>query len=74
MAEMRRLGRVSFLGGIDERGDGSAVGGRLSRDGMIGLGNASEGEHLCLLEYAIVRSIRELRSATFLLPEHSLLA
>jgi hypothetical protein len=74
MAEMRRLGRVAFLGGIDERGDGSAVGGRLSGDCAVGLGNASEGEHLCLLKYAIVRSVRELRSVTFLSPEHSLLA
>ena len=64
MAEMRRFGRVAFLGGIDERGDGSAVGGRLSGDGMIGLGSSSEGEHLCLVKDAIVRSVRELRSAT----------
>ena len=73
MAEMRGFGRVSFLGGIDERGDGSAVGGRLSRDGMIGLGSTREGEHLCLVKDAIVRPIRELRSATITFFEHSLL-
>jgi hypothetical protein len=48
--------------------------GRLSGHGMIGLDSASEGEHLCLLKYAIVRSVRELGSATFTLFEHSLLA
>lgn len=74
MAEMRRFGRVAFLRGIDERGDGSTVGGRLSGDGMIGLGSTSEGEHLCLVKDAIIRSIRKLKSATITLSEHSLLA
>ena len=74
MAKVRGFGWVSFLGGVDERGDGSAVGGRLSGDGMIVLGSTSEGEHLCLVKDAIVRSIRKLKSATLTISEHSLLA
>ena len=40
MTEVRGFGRFVFFGGIDERGDGSAVGGWLSWDGRVGLSSA----------------------------------